>query len=326
MPPGRRAVRRRHAGQPAPGRAPAAAGLRAVFVLAARSPGLAAARAPGAGVFLEDEAAGQTVAQLYVVPDFEGPGLARSPGQASFGGVQLAAGLPVAALHQLLAAVEATLLAHGQAALEVRGYPFCHDPAGAARLAEALRQRGYQVSLAEQNYYLDLARDYAAHLHPSARRRWRAAQRAGLVLEQEPRCCCRWPTSFWRPAGPSAGSRRYRCHWCGCKSCFGSFHGSAFPVGARVGQRAVGGAHGGHPGQRAGTTQFLSGQSVGVQSIKSGRTTHGRLHQLGRDLGLRVVDLGRSTLGNQEPHESLLRFKRHLGGVASLKLTWRKTL
>ena len=50
------------------------------------------------------------------------------------------------------------------------------------------------------------------------------------------------------------------------------------------------------------------------------------VHQLGRDLGLQIVDLGRSTLGGREPHESLLRFKRHLGGVAGLKLTWRKNL
>ncbi|RZK63118.1 MAG: hypothetical protein EOO59_00655, partial [Hymenobacter sp.] len=136
--------------------------------------------------FLEDESAGRTVAQLYVVLDFAGPGLARSPGQASFGGVQLAAGLPVAALHQLLAAAEATLRQHQQTQLAVRGYPFCYDPAGAATLAEALRQRGYQVALAEQNYHLDTHRDYAAHLHPSERRRLHKCHRAGLVVEQEP--------------------------------------------------------------------------------------------------------------------------------------------
>ena len=49
------------------------------------------------------------------------------------------------------------------------------------------------------------------------------------------------------------------------------------------------------------------------------------LHAFGRASGLRVLDLGTSTLPTG-PNVSLLRFKRHLGGVAGLRLSWEKEL
>ena len=48
--------------------------------------------------------------------------------------------------------------------LFLRGYPFAYDPAGAATLAETLRQRGYRVVVAEQNYHLDPAREQPSAL------------------------------------------------------------------------------------------------------------------------------------------------------------------
>ena len=52
---------------------------------------------------------------------------------------------------------------------------------------------------------------------------------------------------------------------------------------------------------------------------------HESLHTYARASGLAVVDLGTSTLPTG-PNASLLQFKRHLGGVASLKLSWQKVL
>ena len=282
---------------------------------------------PVLAFFLEDEAAGRTLAQLYVVPDAAGPGAARSPGQATFGGVQLAAGLPLGPLHGLLHQAEAALRAHGQASLEIRGYPFCYDPAGAAQLAEALRQRGYQVSLAEQNYYLDLARDYAAHLHPSARRRWRAAQRAGLVLEQEPPLLLPLAYEFLAACRAERGQPPLSLPLARLQELFRQFPRQHFLLSVR------------EPGsgQWAALTvaiqasarvlhNFYPASPLAFNHLSPAVLLTGGLHQLGHDLGLGAVDLGRSTLGGQVPHESLLRFKRHLGGVASLKLTWRKRL
>jgi len=282
---------------------------------------------PVLAFFLTDETQAHTTAQLYVVPDAAGPGAARSPAQATFGGAQLAAGVSVAALHGLFDQAESTLRAHGQRTLEIRGYPFCYDPAGAATLAETLRQRGYQVPLAEQNYYLDLARDYEPHLHPSARRRLRAAQRAGLVLEQEPPLLLPWAYDFISACRAERGQPPLSLSLARLQALFRAFPREHFLLSVR------------EPGtgQWAALTvaiqasprvlhNFYPASPLAFNHLSPAVLLTGGLHQLGRDLGLHVLDLGRSTLGGHEPHESLLRFKRHLGGVASLKLTWQKIL
>jgi hypothetical protein len=282
---------------------------------------------PVLAFFLADEAQHQTAAQLYLVPDAAGPGRARSPAQATFGGAQLAAGVSGAALHELFDQAESTLRAHGQHELEIRGYPFCYDFAGAATLAETLRQRGYQVSLAEQNYYLDLARDYEAHLHPSARRRLRAAQRAGLVLEQEPPLLLPWAYEFISACRAERGQPSLSLSLERLQELFRAFPRQHFLLSVR------------EPGsgQWAALTvaiqaseqvlhNFYPASPLAFNHLSPAVLLTGGLHQLGRDLGLQALDLGRSTLGGREPHASLLRFKRHLGGIPSLKLTWQKSL
>jgi hypothetical protein len=49
------------------------------------------------------------------------------------------------------------------------------------------------------------------------------------------------------------------------------------------------------------------------------------LHHFARANDMDLVDLGTSTLEGR-PNASLLRFKRHLGGVAGLRLSYAKTL
>ena len=273
--------------------------------------------------YLEDEAAGRTVAQLFVVPDLGGPGRATSPGQATFGGVQAVAGVPLAALYYLLGRAERTLRAHGQQALEIRGYPFCYDPVGAAALAETLRQRGLAVALAEQNYDLDLTRDYEAHLHPSARRRLAQSRRAGLVLEQEPPLLLPAAYEFIAACRAERGQPPLSLPLARVQELFRAFPRQHFLLSVR------------EPGtgQWAALTvaiqaservlhNFYPASPLAFNSLSPAILLTAGLHQLGRDLGLQVLDLGRSTLAGREPHESLLRFKRHLGGLPSLKLTW----
>ena len=49
------------------------------------------------------------------------------------------------------------------------------------------------------------------------------------------------------------------------------------------------------------------------------------LHAFAQASDMAVLDLGTSTL-DSGPNASLLRFKRHLGGVAGLRLSWEKQL
>lgn len=276
--------------------------------------------------FLEDEAREATMAQFYVVPDAAGPGAARSPAQATFGGPQLAASVTIRALHGLLEQAEDTLRAHGQGALEIRSYPFCYDPAGGSTLAETLRQRGYEVALAEQNYCLDLGRDYEAHLHPSARRRLAQSRHAGLVLEQEPPLLLPAAYEFIAACRAERGQPPLSLPLDRLQELFRLFAREHLLLSVR--------APGGEWAALTVVIQaservlhnFYPASPLAFNYLSPAVLLTAGVHQLGRDLGLQIVDLGRSTLGGREPHESLLRFKRHLGGVAGLKLTWRKNL
>ncbi len=280
---------------------------------------------PVLAFFLEDAAAGRTVAQFYVVPDAQGPGLARSPGQASFGGVQLAAGLPVAALHPLLAEAEATLRRYGQRRLEVRGYAFCYDPAGAATLAEALRQRGYEVVLAEENYHLDTQRDYEAHLHRSERHYLRKCQRAGFVLEQEPPLLLPLAYDFLAACRRERG-RSLSLPLARVQELFNSFPRQHLLLSVREPSGDWAGVVIAIVASQRVLYDFYLATPLRLNKLSPAVMLRAGLHDFARTNGLAVVDLGISTLHGREPHVSLLNFKRHLGGLAGLKLTWQKPL
>ncbi|RYY16791.1 MAG: hypothetical protein EOO36_10660 [Cytophagaceae bacterium] len=280
---------------------------------------------PTLAFFLEDDAAGRTVAQLYVVLDFGGPGLARSPGQASFGGVQLAPALPVLAVHVLLAAAEAALRHHQQTQLEIRAYASCYDPAGAATLAQALGERGYAVGLSEENYHLATDRAYEAHLHRSARRRWQRCQRAGLVVEQEPPflvpaayafiAACRQERGQSLSLSLARISELFqvfpRQHFLFSVRKPGSGDWAALTIAIQVNTRVV--------------YNLYHASPISANDLSPVVLLNEGLHAFARASGAAAVDLGTSMLASG-PNESLLRFKRNLGGVADQRLTWQKVL
>ena len=285
------------------------------------------ALAPPAGpvlsFYLEDPAAGRTVAQLHVALDVA-TGRARSPAQAPFGAVQLASGVGGAGLHQLLNAAEAELAGRGMHTLALRGYPFAYDPAGAATLAETLRQRGYRVALAEQNYHLDPARPYEAHLHPSERRRLHKCRRHGLHFEQEP--------PYLLPAAYAfiAACRQERSQALSLplvrvQELFQRFPRehflfsvrqrdgawAALTVAIRVSERVL--------------YNFYPASPLRCNALSPVVLLTEGLHAFARASNLAVLDLGTSTLATG-PNASLLRFKRHLGGTAGLRLSWEREL
>jgi len=280
---------------------------------------------PTLGFFLEDEAAGRTVAQLYVVPDFDGPGLARSPGQASFGGVQLMAGLPAAALHSLLETAETILRQHQQTQLEIRGYPACYDPTGAATVTEALAQCGYQVALNEQNYYLDTRRDYAAHLAPSERRYLRKCQQAGLVVEQEPPYLLPLAYEF------IAECRRERGYALSLplervQALFRAFPQQHLLLSVREPAGTWAAVLIAIRASQAVFYDFYLASSRRLNQLSPSVLLLGGVHAFAQANEATVVDLGTSTLPTGAPNEPLLHFKRSLGGLASQRLTWQKDL
>jgi hypothetical protein len=289
-----------------------------------RPPHLALAPASsGFSCYLEDVAAGRTLALLHLNYDST-TGVARSPSQAPFGAVQLASGLARAAVHQLLDAAEAELRRRGLVRLLLRGYPFAYDPGGAATLAEALRQRGYRVGLAEQNYHLDPDRAYEAHLHPSERRRLHKCRRAGLFVEQEPAYLLPQAYEFIHACRQERG-QALSLPLERVQALFRAFPREHFLFSVR--------APGGEWAALTVAIQvsatvlynFYPASPLRYNGLSPVVLLNEGLHAFARASGMQVLDLGTSTL-DSGPNASLLRFKRHLGGVASLRLSWEKDL
>ena len=284
---------------------------------------LAPPAGPGFSAYLEDATAGRTLAQLHLNYD-PATGQAHSPAQAPFGAVQLAPGLGRAAVHQLLDAVEEELRRVKINRLDLRGYPFAYDLAGAATLAEVLRQRGYRVALAEQNYHLDPARDYEAHLHPSERRRLHKCRRAGLVIEQEPAYLLPRAYEFIsqcrQERGQSLSLPLERV-----QALFRAFPREHFLFSVRAPDGAWAALTVAIQVSATVLYNFYPASPLRCNSLSSVVLLNEGLHAFARASGLTVLDLGTSTLDNW-PNASLLRFKRHLGGVAGLRLSWEREL
>jgi len=284
---------------------------------------LAPAVGPVLSFYLEDPVASRTVAQLHLALD-GAAGIARSPAQAPFGSAQLAAGVGTTELHQLFDEAERQLVRRGIRRLALRGYPFAYDPAGAATLAETLRQRGYRVALAEQNYHLDPARPYEAHLHPSERRRLHKCRRHGLHFEQEPPfllpaayefiAACRQERGQALSLSLARVQELFRCfpreHFLfSVRQTDGGW--AALTVAIRVSERVL--------------YNFYPASPLRCNVLSPVVLLNEGLHAFARASNLSVLDLGTSTL-DTGLNASLLRFKRHLGGVAGLRLSWEKVL
>ena len=317
------AVRLAESGPAGPGPPPLPLAFEPFLYLRPEHQALAPPGGPTLSFYLEDAEHGRTVAQLHVAVDVPAAA-AHSPAQAPFGAVQLAPGVPPAALHPLLDAAEAALAGRGIRRFHLRGYPFAYDPAGAATLAETLRQRGYRVALAEQNYHLDPARPYEAHLHPSERRRLHKCRRHGLHFEQEPPFLLPAAYAFIAACRQERGQelslplarvqalfqRFPREHFLfSVRQADGAW--AALTVAIRVSERVL--------------YNFYPASPLRCNALSPVVLLNEGLHAFARASDLAVLDLGTSTL-DTGPNASLLRFKRHLGGVAGLRLSWERDL
>ena len=285
---------------------------------------LQATPGPVLSFYLEAHGTGRTVALLHVALDQAATGLARSPAQAPFGAVQLAPGLGPAAVHQLLDAAEAELRRRGLRRLALRGYPFAYDPAGAAALAEVLRRRGYRVALAEQNYYLDPARDYEAHLHPSERRRLHKCRRFGLHVEQEPAYLLPLAYEFIRQCREERG-QSLSLSLERVQALFKAFPREHFLFSVRQPDGAWAALTVAIQVSATVLYNFYPASPLRCNALSPVVLLNEGLHAFASASGMAVVDLGTSTL-DTGLNASLLRFKRHLGGVAGLRLSWEKAL
>ncbi|RYU78231.1 hypothetical protein [Hymenobacter persicinus] len=275
---------------------------------------------PRLSFYLEDQAAGRTVAQLHAggVAD-----TAYSPWQAPFGSVQLAAeAVSAPVLADFLRAAGQELAARGLAHVQLRGYPFAYDPAASTLLAEVLPRLGYRVRQAELNNHLPLTASFEARLHPSERRRLHKCRRHGFHFEQEPPYLLPLAYEFLARCRQEKG-QELSLALERLQELFRLFPREHFLFSVRDAQ-----------GEWAALTvaiqvsgqvlyNFYPASPLAYNAFSPVVLLNEGLHAFGQASGLRLLDLGTSTLPGGL-NQSLLQFKRHLGGVPSLRLTYEK--
>ncbi|RPD48581.1 hypothetical protein DNI29_08175 [Hymenobacter sediminis] len=273
--------------------------------------------------FFLEEADHRTVAQLTVFETADGQ-TARSPWQAPFGAVQFADDLTPEALKAFLGVVHEQLARRGVRALTLRPHAFSYAPQASARLTQVLTKLGYAVELAELNMHLPLAQSYEAHLHAAERRRLLKCERHGLRFEQEPPLLLPLAYEFLRRCREEKG-QTLSMPLERLQELFQQFPRQHFLFSVRNAQ-----------GEWAALTvviqvspdvlyNFYPASPLAYNSFSPVVLLNAGLHAFGQASSMRLLDLGTSTLPTGLNH-SLLQFKRHLGGVPSLKLTFTKTL
>ncbi|QJX48379.1 hypothetical protein HMJ29_16205 [Hymenobacter taeanensis] len=284
---------------------------------------LALQQAPGERLhfYLEDQRANQTVGQFHAFLDAAGRE-AHSPWQAPFGSAQLMPGIPADVVAGFLTVVDTQLAQQGVQRLQVRSYPLDYDEAGSALLTQALTQLGFRITQTELNNHLPLQDEFVARLHPSERRRLRKCERHGFQFEQEPPLLLPLAYEFLSRCRQEKGQqlslplerlqelfRLFPQHYFlfSVRNAAGEW--VALTVAIRVNSEVL--------------YNFYPASPLAYNAFSPVVLLNAGLHAFGKASGMRLLDLGTSMLP-EGPNYSLLQFKRHLGGVLSLKLTFEK--
>lgn len=276
------------------------------------------------GFYLEDQRQASTTAAYQLVVE-AGTETAHSPWQAPFGAVQMAVGLSAALVHVFLEEVHKVLQEHGVRRVRVRSYPFAYDAGGSALLTHTLLQLGYQVTLTELNHHLPLrTAGFEAGLHISERRRLHKCRRHGFRFEQESPRLLPAAYAFLRQCRAEKG-QHLSLSLSRLEELFQQFPQNHFLFSVRDGA-----------GQWAALTvaiqvneqvlyNFYPASTLAYNSFSPVVLLNEGLYAFGLANELTLLDLGTSTLP-EGPNHSLLQFKRHLGGVPSLKLSFELNL
>jgi hypothetical protein len=284
---------------------------------------LALQQAPGERLhfFLEDQRHSQTVGQFHTFFDEAGTG-ALSPWRAPFGSAQLVAGLPADVVASFMVVVENYLRDKGVKHFKIISYPLGYDEAGGALLTQTLTQQGFRITQTELNNHLPLQQDFVARLHPSERRRLRKCERHGFRFEQEPPLLLPLAYEFLTRCRQEKGQhlslplerlqelfRLFPQHYFLFSVRDAAGEWVALTVAIRVNDEVL--------------YNFYPASPLAYNAFSPVVLLNAGLHAFGKASNMRLLDLGTSMLP-EGPNYSLLQFKRHLGGILSLKLTFEK--
>jgi hypothetical protein len=269
--------------------------------------------------YLIDTVRGTLAGRLVL---FVRDGEARSPSQATFGGVEYADGVPPAALHALLDGAETFARRRGLSRLRLAQWPAAYAPSTYDSLSEVLRARGYRPAVVELNQHLTIRPGaFESGLHPSARRRLRKAQEAGLRADA-------WPQPDWAAVHAFVAAARQRKGYpmTLTAAALGTL-GRRFPDEFRVVAAWDG------PTLAALTVvvrlnarvlyTFYPADAEAYLPYSPTILTTAYLYNYAQRAGYGLIDLGISSVGGV-PNAGLIRFKANLGAESSEKVTFVK--
>ncbi|WP_324670838.1 hypothetical protein [Hymenobacter sp. GOD-10R] len=269
---------------------------------------------------LEDGRQAATIASFQVFIEADTL-TAYSPWQAPFGSVQLAEGLTAAVVLAFLQQVQQELKARGIRQVLVRSYPFAYDQAASTLLTQAFTQLGARVTLAELNNHLELTElGFEARLHPSERRRLQKCRREGFQVEQETPLLLPLVYEFLQQCRAEKG-QSLSLDVARLQELFRLFPQNHFLFSVRDRKGAWAALTVAIRVNSQVLYNFYPASPLAYNVFSPVVLLNEGLYAFARDNGMRLLDLGTSTLP-EGPNHSLLQFKRHLGGVLSLKLTF----
>lgn len=276
------------------------------------------------GFYLEDQRQAKIVATYQLMVEAETQ-MGYSPWQAPFGAVQMALGVSAVVMQAFLEGIHQLLKEYGVQRLRVRSYPFAYDPSGSALLTQVFLQLGYQITLAELNKHLPVTETgFEAALHVSERRRLYKCRSQGFHFQQEPIQLLPAAYEFLHQCRTEKG-QHLSLSFERLQELFQQFPQNHFLFSVRDGA-----------GQWAALTiaiqvnkqvlyNFYPASPLRYNGFSPVVMLNEGLYAFSLARGIKVLDLGTSTLP-EGPNYSLLQFKRHLGGVPSLKLTFEHNL
>ncbi len=254
-----------------------------------------------------------------------GEGEFRSPGRGSYGGFQLASGLPGWALDEFVADVEQSLRSLGARSLVVVDPPFAYDPAAQARAFNTLLRSGFGINRHELSHALEVtSAPFVERVDRGNRKRLAKARAHGLraaLLQRHDL------ESAYRVIEQNRHARDIplTMTWEAVRELGTRFPDEVMPFGVFDGEQRLLAASICIAVSTRILYVFYWGDVPGVQELSPVTLLAEQIYRHCQSSGFALMDVGVSTV-NGVPNEGLIRYKTNLGCTPSLKLEYRKSL
>jgi hypothetical protein len=249
--------------------------------------------------------------------------LAISPKAAPFGSIEFTNTLPDSALLALVDSLEAQVRILGLPTVRITNYPHAYAPQQAARLVSLLLERQYRLADQLTNFHIDVSAEVLTErFHPSERRRQAKCLQNGLLVRQWVRPDIDAVLTFIQqsrrrqgyPLTISPNRLTYLlATYPEQYPVFAVWDGSilaSLTIAVRVRHDIL--------------YNFLPADNLDYRAYSPAVLLTQGLYTYCQQQGITLLDLGVSVDDQRRPKPDLMRFKRNLGAVTSLKVVLEK--